>query len=188
MTKVKFDPSVTAYPMPVCLVGAKVKGKPNFMAVAWFSKVNGNPPKMMISLGKKQYTAEGIKENGVFSINFPGKSLVEKTDFCGLVSGRKADKSHIFNVQYGELENAPMIGECPICFELKLRETIEQPGAFIFVGEIISAYVEEKYVKDGRLDIPGTEPFSLVESPATQYMELGLQFEMAFSIGKNLLK
>ena len=188
MTKVRFDPRITAYPMPVCLVGAKVKGRPNFMAVAWVSKVNGVPPMMMVSLAKEQYTAEGIKENGVFSINFPGKGFVAETDFCGLVSGRNVDKSHVFNVQYGELEIAPMISECPICFELKLRETIELTNTRIFVGEIIAAYADEEYVTDGSVNIPGTEPFSLIESPTNQYVELGPQFEKAFNVGKKFLK
>lgn len=188
MTKVKFDPRVTAYPMPVCLVGAKVKGRPNFMAVAWVSKVNDDPPMMMVSLAKEQYTAEGIKENGAFSINFPGKVLVAETDFCGLVSGRKSDKSQVFNVHYGELETAPMVSKCPICFELKLMETFELPRAYVFVGQIIAAYADEKYVTNGKVDIRGTEPFLLVESPTNQYVELGPQFAKAFSVGKNLLK
>ena len=188
MRKVKFDHRVVAYPMPVCLVGAKVNGKPNFMAVGWFSKVNSDPPMMMISLAKVQYTAEGIKENGVFSINFPGKSLVAETDFCGSVSGRKSDKSHVFNVHYGELEMAPMISECPICFELKLKETLDLPDAYVFVGQIIAAYAEEKYVIDGKLDIPKTEPFFLIESPTYQYLELGSQFAKAFSVGEKLMK
>jgi flavin reductase (DIM6/NTAB) family NADH-FMN oxidoreductase RutF len=187
MTKIKLDPHVTAYPMPVCLVGAKVKGKPNFMAVAWFSKVNSEPPMMMVSLAKVQYTAEGIKENGVFSINFPGKGLVAETDFCGLVSGRNADKSQVFSVQYGELD-APMIDECPICFELKLRETIELTDARIFVGEVISAYVKKEYLTEGKLDISGTEPFLLIESPSYQYLELGAQFANAFDVGKKFIK
>ena len=188
MTKIKLDPHLTAYPMPVCLVGAKVKGKPNFMAVAWFSKVNNEPPMMMVSLAKVQYTAEGIKENGVFSINFPGKGLVAETDFCGLVSGRNSDKSHVFKVQYGELENAPMISECPICFELKVRETFELVDSFLFVGEVIAAYADEGYVKEGKVDISGTEQFSLMESPSYQYYELGSQFANAFDVGKKLIK
>jgi len=188
MTKIRLDPHVTAYPMPVCLVGAKVKGKPNFMAVAWFSKVNSEPPMMMVSLANVQYTAEGIKENGVFSINFPGKGLVSETDFCGLVSGRKADKSHVFKVYYGELKNAPMINECPICFELKLRETIELTDARVFVGEIIAAYADEEYMTDGKVDIPGTEQFLLIESPTYQYLELGPQFAKAFDVGNKFLK
>lgn len=44
MVKVSFNPRTTAYPMPVVLVGATVDGRPNYMAVAWFSKVNSNPP------------------------------------------------------------------------------------------------------------------------------------------------
>jgi len=188
MKKVKFDKRVIAYPMPVCLVGAKVKGKPNFMAVGWFSKVNNDPPMMMVSLSKVQYTAEGIKENGVFSINFPGKSIVAETDFCGLVSGRNVDKAHVFKIHYGELENAPMISECPICFELKLRETIELPDTIIFVGEVISAYANEEYLTDGKVDIWGTEPFLLIESPSYQYLELGPQFAKAFDVGKKLFK
>jgi flavin reductase (DIM6/NTAB) family NADH-FMN oxidoreductase RutF len=186
MTKIKLDTHVTAYPMPVCLVGAKVKGKPNFMAVAWFSKVNSEPPMMMVSLANVQFTAEGIKENGVFSINIPGKDLVAETDYCGLVSGRKADKSHVFKVHYGELKNAPMISECPICFELKLRETIELTDARIFVGEIIAAYADEKYLTDGKVNIPKTEQFLLIESPTYQYLKLGPQFAKAFEVGKKL--
>ena len=44
MAKVGFNPRTTAYPMPVVLVGATVDGRPNFMAVAWFSNVNSTPP------------------------------------------------------------------------------------------------------------------------------------------------
>lgn len=188
MTKIKLDPRVTAYPMPVCIVGSKVKGKPNFMAVAWFSKVNSEPPMMMVSLAKVQYTAEGIKENGVFSINFPGKDLVAETDFCGLVSGRNADKSHVFKVQYGELKNAPMISECPICFELELRETIELPDMYVFVGRVVAAYTNEGCMVEGKVDISGTEPFLLIESPSYQYLKLGPQFATAFDVGKKFVK
>ena len=69
MAKIGFDPRTTAYPMPVVLVGAEVGGRPNFMAVAWFSKVNYDPQMMMAAIGKRQYTGEGIVENGWFSVN-----------------------------------------------------------------------------------------------------------------------
>jgi len=186
LTKIISDSRLIAYPMPVCLVGAKVKGKPNFMAVGWFSKINNDPPMMMISLLKVQYTAEGIKENKVFSINFPGKNLVAETDFCGMVSGRKADKSQVFKVQYGELEDAPMISECPMCFELKLRDTIELPDMYMFIGEVVAAYADEKYVNEGKYNIAGAEPFFLIESPTYQYFELGPQFAKGFSIGEKI--
>jgi len=81
-----------------------------------------------------------------------------------------------------------MINECPICFELKLRETIELTDACVFVGEIIAAYTNEEYMTDGKVDIPGTEQFSLIESPTYQYLELGPQFAKAFDVGNKFLK
>jgi flavin reductase (DIM6/NTAB) family NADH-FMN oxidoreductase RutF len=186
MTKIKFESKVTAYPMPVCLVGAKIGEKSNFMAVAWVSKVNSNPPMMMVSLGKKQYTATGIMENGTFSINFPDKSLVAKTDYCGLISGRESDKSKVFEVFYGELKTAPMISECPICYELKLRETVELPGTNLFMGEIIAAYSDERYVSDNNVDVTNAELFLLVEGLKNEYIELGSHLAKAFSVGKNI--
>ena len=188
MTKVNFDPSLTVYPMPVCLVGAEVRGRPNFMAVAWFSKVNYSPPMMMVALGKRQYTAEGIKENGAFSVNLPGEGLVAETDYCGTVSGRDEDKSRLFDVFYGELGKAPMIRECPVCFELELVETVELPRTLLFIGRIVAAYADEAQVNDGRVDIPGTRQFTLIESPSSLYLSLGGRVAEAYSVGKSLSK
>ena len=186
MVKLSFDPQTTAYPMPVVLVGAMVKGRPNFMAVAWFSKVNSNPPMMMISLGKRQYTGEGIVENRCFSINLPGRDLVTETDYCGIVSGRREDKSRLFEVFYGDSGRAPMIRGCPVNYELRLAETIELPGTNLFIGEIVAAYVDEEKRSGQVPDVPLVEPFFLVESPPSFYFEMGHQVARAFEVGKKL--
>ena len=109
MEKITIGKNVFVFPMPMVLVGTQVKGKVNFMAVGWVSRVNAAPPLISVALNKRHYTPEGIEENGTFSINFPDVSLLEKTDYCGLVSGRKHDKSKIFDVFFGELQTAPMI-------------------------------------------------------------------------------
>ena len=33
--------------------------------------------------------------------------MVDKVDYCGLVSGRKDDKAKLFQVFYGDLKTAP---------------------------------------------------------------------------------
>jgi len=188
MEKVSFNPQTAAYPMPVAIVGATVNDKPNFMAVAWFSKVNNNPPMMMIGIGKEKYTGEGIKENMAFSINIPGKDLVKETDYCGLKSGRTEDKSRLFEVFYGETGTAPMIQECSVNYELKLVETIELPGNNLFIGEIVAAYTDEKSLSGQKPDLPKTEPLILVVSPTPHYYDLGSQIADAFKIGNDLTK
>lgn len=80
MEKVKIDPNAFVYPMAVVLIGAMVKEKPNFMTVAWVSRVNYRPPMIAFASGNAHYTNSGIKENKTFSVNIPGRSLIKETD------------------------------------------------------------------------------------------------------------
>ena len=54
--------------------------------------------------------------------------LLEKNDYCGLVSGEKTDKSHVFDVFYGSLKTAPMIKECPVNLECQLIQMLLELG------------------------------------------------------------
>ena len=111
--KVDLGAKGASYPMPVTLVGATVKGKPNFLAAAWFTFAGLNPPKVAVALNKAHYTNQGIKDNKTFSLCIPSEDMVKATDYCGIISGFKADKSSVFDVFYGKLKTAPMITECP---------------------------------------------------------------------------
>ena len=66
--------------MPVVPVGAIVQGKPNFMTVGWVSRVNFKPPMIAVSINKAHYTSQGIRETGAFSVNIPGKTMVDSED------------------------------------------------------------------------------------------------------------
>ena len=186
MAKIGFNPRTTAYPMPVVLVGAEVGGRPNFMAVAWFSKVNYDPPMMMAAIGKRQYTGEGIVENGWFSVNLPGGDLVAETDYCDTVSGRVEDKARLFEVFYGESGQAPMITGCPVNFELRLAETVELSSTNLFIGEVVAAYMDEDRRSGEVPDLPLVEPLLLVESPPSNYYGLGPHLARAYEVGKKL--
>ena len=126
--------------------------------------------------------------NKSFSINLPGKNIVAETDYVGIVSGRKEDKSQIFDVFYGDDTTAPMIKECPLNFELKLVETVEVPGSNLFIGEIINGYIDQEKTQGHLPDIPAIEPFMLVETPTNRYYSLGSEFADAFKVGKALSK
>lgn len=184
--KTNIGNNVFVYPMPVTLVGTKVEGKANFMAVGWVSRVNGNPPYIGIGINKNHHTTKGILENGAFSINFPSTDMVEKTDYCGLVSGRKEDKSKLFEVFYGQMEAAPMINECPLNLECGLVNTVEFPTNYFFIGEILAAYAEEEYLTDGKPDIKKMKPL-LLTMPDNSYWTVGDYKGKAWEIGKSLI-
>lgn len=183
MSKIKIGTSVFPCPMPMCLVGANVDGVPNFMAVAWFNRVNYKPPLFGCAVNKAHLTAVGIEENHSFSINIPGRGLLVETDYCGIVSGRKVDKSQVFEVFYGELKTAPMIRRCPLCIELRLIQTVTLPSNKLFIGEVVAAYCEEGCITETWPDPRKIDPFVLT-MPDNGYWALGEPVGKAWAEGR----
>jgi flavin reductase (DIM6/NTAB) family NADH-FMN oxidoreductase RutF len=185
MNKIKIDNGAAfLYPMPMVLVGAMVEGKVNFMAAAWVTRVNFKPPLLLIALGP-HHTNKGIEANKAFSINIPDVSLVEKTDYCGLVSGGKTDKSGLFEVFYGELADAPLIKECPVCMSCTVYETVKLPFDVLYIGEPKEVFTEERYMSNNQLDIKKINPFML-SMPDNHYWSVGEKVGKAWGIGKAL--
>jgi flavin reductase (DIM6/NTAB) family NADH-FMN oxidoreductase RutF len=186
MAKTKIDSNVSIYPMPVVLAGAVVQGKANFLAIGWIARVNYQPPMVAMSLGKRHYTNSGIREHREFSVNFPGVTLLEKTDYCGLVSGREKDKSQLFTLFYGDLKQAPMIQECPLVFACKLVNIVELPSNDLFIGEIVEAYAEEACLTKGAPDIAKMDLFTLT-MPDNNYWMIGGKAGKAWEAGRTLM-
>jgi len=179
--------NVFLYPMPVVLVGAQVDGRPNFMTVGWVSRVNFKPPLLAIAVNHAHHTAGGIRQSGTFSVNIPSADMMEATDYCGLVSGRNTDKSSLFEVFHGATGTAPMIVQCPLNIECRLVQTVDLPSNHLFIGEIVDAYAEPRFLTDGRPDIKIMNPFVLT-MPDNAYWAVGERLGQAWSAGKQLKK
>jgi flavin reductase (DIM6/NTAB) family NADH-FMN oxidoreductase RutF len=174
-------------PMPVVLVGTKVDGKDNFMTVGWCARANANPPMILCGIGNHHYTPKGIMATKTFSVNIPSTDLLEKTDYCGLVSGQKADKSQVFEVFYGSLKTAPMIKECPVSLECRLVQTVPLPTNSLYIGEIVGAYADGRVLREGKPDFSEIDPLFLT-MPDNRYWALGKYTGDAWSAGKNMVQ
>ena len=181
MGRIRLDNNVFL-PMPVGLLGALVKGKANFMAVGWMIRVNGKPPMIAVSVNKSHLTATGVEETGTFSICIPNVGMEKVTDYCGIVSGRAADKSALFALFYGKTGTAPMIAECPLNMELKLAQTMDLPSHLVYIGEIVSVYGEEACLANGKPDYRKIDPL-LLTMPDNRYWRLGEQVGNAWKDG-----
>ncbi len=186
MNKVKIGQQVTPYPMPVTLIGTKVESKVNFMTVAWITRLNYNPPIWGAAINKRHYTMDGLKQNREFSINFPSMDMVTKVDYCGLGSGKKIDKTDVFTVFYGELENAPMIQDCPLTIECRLRDLIDLPTNTIVLGDVVESYTTKEYLTDDKIDIKKMNPIILT-MPDNRYWSVGEYLAKAWDIGKKMM-
>jgi flavin reductase (DIM6/NTAB) family NADH-FMN oxidoreductase RutF len=108
--------------------------------------------------------------------------MVAVTDYCGIVSGGKTDKSKLFEVFYGELKSAPMISECPLTIECKLVQTVDLPTNTLFIGEIRNIYSEERYLENGKPDVRKIRPF-LLTMPDNRFWSVGGQVGNAWKDG-----
>jgi flavin reductase (DIM6/NTAB) family NADH-FMN oxidoreductase RutF len=187
MAKIEIVDGRACYPMPCSIVGANVAGKANYLTVAWFSMVNPEPAYLAVAMNKAHYTNSGIKDNGTFSLNIPSLDMIEKTDYCGMVSGRKFDKAAMFETFYGRLETAPMIKEVPFNAECRLIRTIDLPAEELFIGEIVSTYCDEDCLTEGVPDLHKINPFVLI-MPDKKYRGLGQEVGEAWEIGNKLIK
>lgn len=187
MGMTRIDNNVSIYPMPVVLAGAVVGEKVNFLAVGWISRVNSQPPMLAMALNKRHFTNGGIREHKEFSINLPGVDLLEKADYCGLVSGRETDKSKLFNIFYGKLRSAPLIRECPLCIACSLVEVMPLPSNDLFIGEVMEAYADEGCLTAGSPDISKMQPFTLT-MPDNTYWRIGEKAGQAWDAGRRLMK
>ena len=188
MAKVKLGPQTLAYPMPAFLVGASVGGKPNFLTVAWGGIACAEPPMVAVALRHRRYTYKGIKENGTFSVNVPSDKMVVATDYCGIVSGLKADKVKAcgFHVFYGALKSAPLIEECPLNLECRVFRVDDLGSHALVVGEIVECHVSEECLTGGRPDASKIKPLIYSEGPQAQYRAFGRVLGRAFSVGRRL--
>jgi len=192
MTKNIIKSSSYLFPRPVVVVGANVNGKPNFEPLAYVSSVEDKPPLMSIASYEIHFTNIGIKENGTFSVNTPSEEIIERTDYCGIVSGKEINKSEVFEVFYGELKTAPMISKAPLNLECKVIKTIAikdltgaEKGHELFIGEIINAYAEEEYLTEGLPDISKINTFTY---SMKKYWKIGQEVAKAWEVGKTYMK
>jgi len=183
MSKKRIASRIPAYPMPVIILGANVRQKANFLTVVWFSMVNFKPPTIAVVLNKGHYTNAGIHENKTFSINIPSVEQLKATDYCSVVSGFDHDKSKIFEVFYGELNNAPMIAECPLNAECKVVQILQFGTHEVFLGEIAATHATDEILTNDRPDVAKIRPI-LYSMYDNNYWKLGNTVGRAMHVGK----
>lgn len=151
MNKRIFKGSAMLNPVPVVLVTSKNKdGKENVFTVAWTGTACTKPPMVTISIRKERLSYDYIKESGEFAINLPSKNLVKEVDFCGVRSGKDVDKIKHFNfsLSEGKETNVPLIDDCPVSLECRVREIIELGSHDLFLADILSVHVDEDLIDE----------------------------------------
>lgn len=173
-------------PMPTVIVGSVRAGRANFMAAAWWTRVKLKPVILAVCINERHHTPGCIREGRAFSLCVPGSALLARTDYVGLVSGAREDKSGVFTVFYGET-GAPLIGECGLNVECRLVDEKSMGSHTLFFGEVAAVFAEESILRDGAPDPALPDPL-LLTMPDNRYWRLGEPVGRAWHDGKALRK
>jgi flavin reductase (DIM6/NTAB) family NADH-FMN oxidoreductase RutF len=189
MTKLKLGALPLVYPIPIVLAGADVQGRPNFATLGDCGVMGIKPALVYVSLGQNHYTTQGILENGTYSVNFPTTDMLAVTDYCGIVSGRDVVKSALFETFYGELDNAPMICQCPVNLECHVVHEFAIEHRHIFVGQVVQAHIDETFVGErdgGRVIADMTQLDPIIYALDNRYYRIGEPIGLGYNEGKAL--
>ena len=175
MPKTDFPPREGLFPLPVVLVSSidKATQIPTIITIAWCGVVCSDPALLSISIRPSRHSYRLIKEAGDFVINIPTSSMLKQVDLCGIHSGRNIDKFKVcsFTSEKSSKTSSPLIKECPVNIEARVKEIIPLGAHDMFIGEVLLIHVDNKILvpKDG-IDYAKARPFVFNQG---EYWDLG---------------
>ncbi|MFP4170183.1 MAG: flavin reductase family protein [Methanomassiliicoccales archaeon] len=125
----------------------------NIITVGLVHVFSFRPTVLGVGIAPSRYSHELLHRYPDFTVNVPGKDLVEETNYCGAASGRKVDKFHETGLTRRESQeiSSPGIEECRIIFECRKTEAIDVGDHTWFLGEVARAEQDEDYVRERTL-------------------------------------
>ena len=140
-------------PRPLYLFGTfKEDGTPDFGLFCWFSYAWTDGLAAMACLGENKLTLDRIRETKVFSANLVTEATLPLADYLGSVSGYDPEKMNIpLNWEKGQALQVPILTDCPVNFELEVREMIplNDEGSTLILCDIRNTLVDPMLADEG---------------------------------------
>ncbi len=174
-------------PVPVVLVscGGTKGWKANLITIAWAGSVCSDPPMLSIAVRPDRYSHAIIKTTGEFIVNVPSTDQAKATDWCGVFSGRDVDKfaGTGLTPAPGRKVACPMVMECPLNIECRVRKSLELGSHTLFLAEVVAVQVSSELVDArGRLNL---QKAGLMAFAHGHYFALGRHLgHLGFSVRK----
>ncbi|MDD4168970.1 MAG: flavin reductase family protein [Desulfotomaculaceae bacterium] len=162
--KITKEPSTALFPVPTVLVTSCLEeSSPNIVTIAWTGIMNSVPPVVYIGLrpeGRHSYRL--IKDSGEYVINIPTAGQAKLVDYCGTVSGSKVNKfkeTGLTPVPASHVK-APLIAECPVNLECKVRQVFSLGSHDVFIADVLAVHYNEDMLDEkGHPDMDKIKPY-----------------------------
>ena len=175
-------------PVPAVLVGCgdgSRRNPYNLITVGWCGMACSDPPQLTIGVRPERFSFGLIRRTGEFTVNLPAKALTADLDYCGVVSGKAIDKfkERGLTPVPGSTVKAPLVGECPVALECRVKEALELGSHWLFIADILAVRVDPGLVDgNGKLDM---EKAGLITYAHGNYYAVGEELgRFGFSVRK----
>jgi flavin reductase (DIM6/NTAB) family NADH-FMN oxidoreductase RutF len=154
-------------PRPIAWVSSlSQNGQPNLAPFSFFNVLSGKPALLGFSPALRQIESGSIPKDTLRNIRETAEFVVnvvtfENIEAMNLTSGEyepPVNEFELANLNYrpSRVVRPPQVAESPLSFECKLRQILdfgtEAPSGSLVIGEIVAIHIEERVLKDGRLD------------------------------------
>ncbi len=187
--KIQQRPYPVLYPVPVVLVSSlDADGAANISTMAWVGTVASAPPQVAVAIRPHRYCYESIKERGEFVVNIPSEAQLAAVDYCGSVSKTEADKLQATGLTTTAAVEVqpPLIVECPVNLECRVRQVISLGSHDLFIAEIAVVHVDDSLLDDeGFIDFTKARPIAYL---GNEYWSVGQRLQRAaFTLGRTIV-
>jgi flavin reductase (DIM6/NTAB) family NADH-FMN oxidoreductase RutF len=121
----------------------------NTMTIGWATiGIIWGKPILMVLVRKSRYTYQLIENTDEFSVSFAfADKMKDELCFCGSKSGRNYDKFKECNLNAipGQKVNTPIIGNCDLHYECKIKLKLDMDPKYLDENINISAYSQGDY-------------------------------------------
>ena len=173
------------FPVPAALIVSGEGEQANIATVSWIGIVSSDPPTIGISLRKDRYTLQLIRKGHEFSVNIPSEDLSIQVDYCGIISGRDANKFEAtgFKTDASLYIRPPLIQDCPYNLECVVVGEREIGDFVLVMGKIVANHIDENLLSpEGKVEISAVRPLVYCAGPR-EYWNLGCKLDDAYSVG-----
>lgn len=143
-------------------------GVVNLAPYSFFNAVSDAPPTVMFASTGRKDSLRNIEATGEFTCSMATRALV---DAMNLSSATVADDVSEFTLTGLEaapslLVTPPRVAASPAALECRLWKVLPLPGAgegagtHVVFGEVVAIYLDDRYVVEGRLDVPAMHPIA----------------------------
>ena len=177
---VSWKPGTLIYPLPAVLISCGSTPEDyNLLTISWVGTICTNPPMCYISVRPERHSYNIIKENMEFVINLTNEDMAYSTDWCGVKSGKDYNKFEEMKLTpiKGEMVNAPIIKESPLCIECRVKEIVPLGSHDMFIAEVINVQADTQYID------AETDTFDLAKAKLIAYSH-GHYYKLGEEIGK----